>query len=288
MSDYTSEKLVPGSVYTRDDLRQIFTISDATIKTGIFQPKGTRSVWLFLTEHKTSDRTQYVDLLSGDTLRMQGQRMGKKDKLIIEHQKSDLELLVFYRRKKYEHAKAGFRFEGIFDYVDHTDGPPPTPFVLRRRAAPLSDGVPSVIPEQLMAEGAFDPDGIEDARHREFRSIVRRRGQPRFRKQLLNAYNSRCAITGCSIEAILEAAHIHPYQGDQTNVVSNGLLLRADIHTLFDLKLVWVDPEHYLVHVSDLLVDSEYAALQGRALTLPQNEGEHPSKLALAFRLQLP
>ena len=50
-----------------------FTIKDATINTGIFQPKGHDSVWLFVTEQKTPDRTQYVDRLDGDELRWEGQ-----------------------------------------------------------------------------------------------------------------------------------------------------------------------------------------------------------------------
>ncbi|MCU1733610.1 MULTISPECIES: HNH endonuclease [unclassified Pseudomonas] len=288
MVNYTSEKLVPGAVYTREDLKQRFDITDATIKTGIFQPKGTHSVWLFLTEHKTKDRTQFVDLLSGDTLQMQGQKAGRKDKLLIDHKTNDLELLVFYRRKKYEHPGAGFRFEGIFDYVAHTPDTLPTPFVLHRRPGSLDDGVPNEVPQQLNAQGVFDPVGIEDARHREFVSIVRRRGQPRFRKELLRAYQNRCAITGCAIEAILEAAHIHPYQGDKTNVVSNGLLLRADIHTLFDLNLLWIEPDTLQVRLADILLSSEYASLNSKPLTVPANEADHPSTIALASRLQLP
>ncbi len=43
-----------------------------TVNTGIFQPQGHDSVWLFVTEHKTPDRTQYVDHLEGDVLRWQG------------------------------------------------------------------------------------------------------------------------------------------------------------------------------------------------------------------------
>ncbi|MFD2643656.1 HNH endonuclease [Pseudomonas japonica] len=288
MPNYSSERLQPGAVYTREALKQLFGITDATINTGIFRPKGLDSVWLFLTEHKTSDRTQYSDVLSGDTLHMQGQNLGRTDHLILEHKSTGLELLVFYRRKKYEHPGAGFRFEGVFDYVTHTPNTLPTPFVLQRQVSPLIDGVPTSVVEQLTAQGVFDPEGIEDARNREFVSIVRRRGQPRFRRELLKAYAGRCAITGCDIEAILEAAHIHPYQGDRTNVVSNGLLLRADIHTLFDLNLIWIDPERLVVRLAEQLLGSDYAILDGKPLSLPEHEASYPSKLALASRQELP
>ena len=70
---------------------------------------------------------------------------------------------------------------------------------------------------------------------------MRRRGQSVFRKQLLAAYNGQCAITRCDVEDVLEAAHIISYKGEETNHIGNGLLLRADIHTLFDLGLLAVD-----------------------------------------------
>jgi len=57
---------------------------------------------------------------------------------------------------------------------------------------------------------AFDPESILDARERVLASIVRRRGQAEFRKKLLAAYRGRCAVSGCDVEDVLEAAHIVP------------------------------------------------------------------------------
>jgi len=74
---------------------------------------------------------------------------------------------------------------------------------------------------------AFDPDNIIDAREKTLTSIIRRRGQPNFRQQLLEIYGARCAITNCNVEEALEAVHILPYKGPQTNHPSNGLLLRV-------------------------------------------------------------
>ena len=51
----TSEKLEIGQIYTRNQLRFLFNIEDATINTGVFRPKGHDSVWLFVTLHKTLD-----------------------------------------------------------------------------------------------------------------------------------------------------------------------------------------------------------------------------------------
>ena len=86
------------------------------------------------------------------------------------------------------------------------------------------------------------PTDDYDARVRATRQIVSRRGQPKFRARLLSAYVGRCAITGADAEAVLEAAHIRPYRGPESNALPNGLLLRADIHTLFDLALLAIDP----------------------------------------------
>ncbi|HZZ18730.1 MAG TPA: HNH endonuclease signature motif containing protein, partial [Opitutaceae bacterium] len=84
----------------------------------------------------------------------------------------------------------------------------------------------------------FDATSVIDACERVLGQIVRRRGQKEFRESLLVAYDQRCAITNCDAVDALEAAHIIPYQGSATNNVTNGLLLRADIHTLFDLGLI--------------------------------------------------
>ncbi|HHX6969364.1 TPA: HNH endonuclease [Pseudomonas aeruginosa] len=284
MEKLASERLEPGAVYTRGDLRALFEIHDATLNNGIFRPRGYDSVWLFVTERKTPDRTQYIDTLTGDTLHMEGQLKGRTDTLILEHRKRGLELLVFHRKAKYEHPGAGFRYEGAFTYESHSGGNP-TSFVLRRKHTADGDTITAKIERELDTQGVFNPGDISDARERTLASIVRRRGQPRFRKQLLKAYQGRCAVTGCTLEPILEAAHIHPYLGDETNVVSNGLLLRTDVHTLFDLGLLWIEPHSLRVRLSEQLRHSEYSSLEGQSLMVPENEPDRPSRPALEFRL---
>lgn len=131
-------------------------------------------------------------------------------------------------------------------------------------------------------EGAFEPDDIADARERVLRGIVLRRGQATFRAALLRAFGGRCAMTGCDVPDALEAAHIVPYRGADTNDVGNGLLLRADVHTLFDLGLVTVDPDRRVVVVSPRLVDTTYGSLAGRPLNRCV-DGSEPSRAALAW-----
>ncbi len=131
------------------------------------------------------------------------------------------------------------------------------------------------------SSGAFDPSCIEDARKKTLVSIVVRQGQPAFRNGLLKAYERRCALTDCAVEAVLEAAHICGYMGTETNDVRNGLLLRADLHTLYDRMLITIDPATYEVSISPELKGSEYAALAGKRLRLPKDPKSQPSRDAL-------
>jgi hypothetical protein len=131
------------------------------------------------------------------------------------------------------------------------------------------------------SKSSFDPESVEDARSRTRRAIVNRRGQAKFRAQLLTSYGGKCAITGCDLTAALESAHIYPYKGDETNDITNGLLLRADIHTLFDLGLLVIDPETYTVILSSELKNSSYFELDNVVLSLPKKEKYWPSRDAL-------
>jgi len=277
-STRTSEVLTIGEVYTRVRLREMFDISDATINTGVFRPKGHGSVWLFVTESKTPDRTQYRDRLEDDVLHWQGQSSGRTDALIREHRQRGLKLLLFYRQFKYEFPGAGFRYEGQFDYVSD-EGEKPASFILRRQHADQL----TAAQEEAQQQGAFDPRNIDDARTRTLASIVRRRGQPAFRQQLFAAYAGRCAITGCDVAEVLEAAHIYPYQGEETNLISNGLLLRADLHTLFDLGWLTVDADGYTVNVHPSLRNSDYGQWHGKLLRRPDDPSHFPSKAALIW-----
>lgn len=136
----------------------------------------------------------------------------------------------------------------------------------------------------LEQNGAFDPASITDARQRIATAVVARRGQQAFRQALLLAYGNKCAITGCGVAAVLEAAHIFPYLGPKTNHTSNGLLLRADIHTLFDLGLLNIHPTELTVELSEDMKNSEYSQLNGTHLRLPPIINEQPNQNALEDR----
>lgn len=73
-----------------------------------------------------------------------------------------------------------------------------------------------------------------------------RLGQGAFRVLVTDAYQRRCAVTGERTLPVLEAAHIKPFAARGPHRVSNGILLRSDLHKLFDLGYVTVTPELHL------------------------------------------
>ncbi|MDR0215915.1 MAG: HNH endonuclease [Comamonas sp.] len=129
----------------------------------------------------------------------------------------------------------------------------------------------------------FNPKDLVDGRNKVVQEVVRRQGQPKFRRQLLDAYEGRCAVTGCEVEAVLEAAHIAPYLGKESNAVQNGLLLRADIHTLFDLGQLKIKPTGD-IELSEKLFGTVYEELHGKTIRKPSNAATAPSIAALELK----
>jgi len=128
------------------------------------------------------------------------------------------------------------------------------------------------------------PEDEREARERVARSIWLRRGQAKFRKKLLEAYGGCCAITGSDCEAVLEAAHLRTVADAGSDAVSNGLLLRADVHTLFDLGLLTIDVHSWTVVLAPQLRSGAYGDLHGAALRLPDAAEARPSAASLAAR----
>jgi hypothetical protein len=127
-------------------------------------------------------------------------------------------------------------------------------------------------------ESAADiPDNDEDARERVARDVVARRGQSTFRAALVAAYLGRCAVTGCNALQVLEAAHLRPYRGPSSNLVTNGLLLRADIHSLLDQQLLAPEPDSRTIQISKQLIGIPYEELSGRPLADPVTLSQRPA-----------
>jgi hypothetical protein len=152
--------------------------------------------------------------------------------------------------------------------------------LIGRRGKAERDRLIDVATNKSSDNERFNPNSLEDARQRIVATIVTRQGQSQFRRSLLVAYDHRCAMTGAQGEWVLEAAHIVPYKGAQTNVLSNGLLLRSDFHTLFDFGLIGIRDDYTIVTTAELK-ETDYKDYEGNKILLPADKSARPSREAL-------
>lgn len=127
-----------------------------------------------------------------------------------------------------------------------------------------------------------DSPEVEQAREgaRRGRPIMirQRLGQASFRMDVKDAYTGRCAVTGEHSLPVLEAAHVTPWSDGGPHQVSNGVLLRSDLHKLFDRGYVTIGQDAELV-VGDALREEwnngrAYYELSGRKLFEPEGTAE--------------
>jgi putative restriction endonuclease len=115
-----------------------------------------------------------------------------------------------------------------------------------------------------------------------------RLGQRPFQALVLTAYQRRCAVTGDRIVPVLQAAHIRPVTAGGENRVDNGLLLRSDVHTLFDRGYLGIHPSSYRLLVSPSLRrefenGEEFYARAGDMIALPERRHNRPHQDFLAW-----
>lgn len=129
--------------------------------------------------------------------------------------------------------------------------------------------------------------GEAQARFGEPQLILPRLGQGAFRVLVTDTYNRRCAITHERTLPALEAAHIRPYGDGGEHEARNGLLLRRDIHSLFDAGYVTVTPD-LRFEVSRRIKEEfdngrHYYELHGKTIFLPENTVRRPDPEALRW-----
>ena len=95
------------------------------------------------------------------------------------------------------------------------------------------------------------------------RYIRIRRGQNKLRENLFIVYCDTCCITGCKVKDVLHACHIFEFTKSGNNHSTNALLLRSDIHDLFDASLIGINPTTLQVEISIQLIGIEYQSLKG-------------------------
>lgn len=117
--------------------------------------------------------------------------------------------------------------------------------------------------------------------------VNRRKYQGRFRRKLLKAFGNKCTVSGVADVHVLEAAHIVAHASSRINKTTNGLLLRADLHLLFDKNLLKVHPHHLTVHISNSILENEYTKFDGIKIRT-RIDGKVPDKELLELKWNLP
>lgn len=134
-----------------------------------------------------------------------------------------------------------------------------------------------------LASGFAEPQ----SRYGEPTLVTPRLGQGAFRISVTDAYGRKCAVSGGRVLPALDAAHIRPYAMGGSHQVSNGVLLRRDIHSIFDAGYVTIDEQYHFVVSDRVRTDfdngNEYRRLHGSVLTLPTIQRSRPARDALRW-----
>jgi putative restriction endonuclease len=112
--------------------------------------------------------------------------------------------------------------------------------------------------------------------------ILPRLGQGGFKVIVTDAYNRKCAVSNEKVLPVLEASHIRPYSKGGDHKPENGILLRSDIHTLFDKGYLTITPDYHVEVSRKIREDYEngrdYYAFHGNTINLPRNIVQKPSR----------
>ena len=294
---FDTQRLIIGREYSRVEMAEAGGVQPPTGSRDPHWSNGlvrfSNATLLLVTLEKEDGG--YDDRFEGEQFHWQSQyRQSRKSKALVDIRDGTVSALLFVRN----FAKAGKTAEP-FHYLGEVllksmEGDQPVDCVFDvkeglRGRSDLIDRILSWRPlkpaDELGAALFLAREEAEqeaevlighDRRDRELRAIYVRRGQRAFRRKLLKAYGKACAVTGCKITELLEAAHISPYRGEHTNKVSNGLLLRTDVHTLFDLGLLWIN-EDFTVQIAKSARRSPYQELHGLQVCTPRAAADQPS-----------
>ena len=140
---------------------------------------------------------------------------------------------------------------------------------------------------ELPAQALMGFSESPQARYGEPTLISPRLGQGAFRVSVTDAYERKCAVSGGKVLPALDAAHIRPYGSGGLHSVSNGVLLRRDIHSVFDAGYVTIDEDMRFVVSYRVKIDfnngNEYRRLHGQSLAVPANPLHRPDLDALRW-----
>lgn len=115
-----------------------------------------------------------------------------------------------------------------------------------------------------------------------FRTI--REGQDKFREKVLNTYNHTCCISGYHLDCVLEATHVTPFNGPESNTIKNGICLRSDLHKLWDAFLIAINPDTNCIEISSILNKTKYKQYAGQKVFQNIDTSKIPSKELLKIQ----
>lgn len=150
------------------------------------------------------------------------------------------------------------------------------------KALQLANLLSSAVPDRVCQPSAIPPDRFGSPA-----LITPRLGQGAFRVMVTDAYERKCAITQEKVLPVLEAAHIRPYSSGGEHRLDNGLLLRSDLHALFDKGYLTITTSCHL-EVSGRIREEfqngkEYYALHGKEIWTPTAPWKRPDLSNLAW-----
>lgn len=271
--------LIPKKAYHKKDLFDILGVSEEDRKNGNWQTGYIKYKDRFFVFANIggAGRTghDYDNHWEGDRLVWYGKTNSRIGQPIIDEMLSGyFPVLIFTRTKD----RDPFVYEGsgyAYNVID--DSPVKVWWDIELEM--LEEEVSVII--NTVLSGPEAPDDKE----RKAAIIYKRsrNGQNRLKKKQLDVYDGQCCITGCGVMQVLKACHIEPHYLRGNNHSSNGLLMRADVHDLFDAGLIAIAPDTLEVHISDQLIGSEYEALDG-VVVRTRNDGQRPDREALNER----
>lgn len=138
-------------------------------------------------------------------------------------------------------------------------------------------------PAALLPAPAVPSLVLEPTAHYRTALVKVRPDQQAFREIVTQAYDRKCAISGEKTLPVLEAAHIQPYSAAGPSIVSNGLLLRSDLHRLFDQHYLTINADKLVVEVSPRIREEfsngvAYYQYHGQKLRRPHEKAEGPAQ----------
>lgn len=236
-----TDPLVIGSGYDRKVLAKLWGLAGyQAIGRGVFTPKGTNQIFLFVTRERLSWMTLYTNYLDEDLLFWDGEKGHGNDERIINAANNGDEIHLFYRDQRH----TPFTYYGkiiMFRFCRHTDRSSEFVFQVVSQSTPQpQDEEPTGLREDPSEYKVLSQVGISSI-DRSVLSKSRGIAQRVFRGNLLRLWQGSCAVTGVQETRVLRSSHIKPWaSSDVEEKVDhfNGLLLVPNLDALFNEGLI--------------------------------------------------